>query len=165
LGGFSLEHADIGSESPVEVLMNAHLGMVALYLGDLERALGAGRALQRFVELQPAIEARFYLRMSRSGELQTEFPAEIAGLSVIDAGQTGQAWFFIGYPMAFLARLYLMTGAQSFLRSACRYFDFAHRCGEHLVNEHFAHKVAWGGCGAGARHWQSGPPGLQRADH
>ncbi|MGA7980009.1 MAG: hypothetical protein WCA32_07245 [Chromatiaceae bacterium] len=103
---------------PAEFQGQSPLGMAALYLGDLERALGAGRTLQRFVELQPAIDARFYLRMSRSGELQTEFPAEIAGLSVIDAGQTGQAWFFIGYPIAFLARLYLVTRAQRFLKSA-----------------------------------------------
>jgi hypothetical protein len=37
-----------------------------------------------------------------------------------------------------------MTGTQTFLRSGCSYFGFARRCGDHLVNEHFAHKVAWG---------------------
>jgi hypothetical protein len=102
-GGFTLEQAGGATERLVELLMSAHLGMAALYLGDQERALAAGRILQRFVKLQPAIDQRFYLRMRRSGTLQTEFPAEIAGLSVIDATQNGQAWCFIGYPMARMA--------------------------------------------------------------
>ena len=144
LGGFTTEHAESRSDSPVEVLMSAHLGLAALYFGDRERAMGVGRVLGRFVELQPDIENRFLLRMNIRGELQTDFPADAAGLHVIDANQGGQAWFFVGYPMAFLARLYCATGNRAFLASACSYFDFALRCEQRLVSEHFAHKVAWG---------------------
>ena len=143
-GGFTLQRAEDGNESHVEVLMTAHLGMAALYFGDLQRAMGAGRVLQQFLDLQPDIGHRFLLRMAQGGRLQTDFPAEAAGLHVIDADQPGQAWFFIGYPMAFLARLYLATGESGFLSGAVRYFDFARRCGERLIAEHFAHKVAWG---------------------
>ena len=143
-GGFMLDHVGTGNESPVEVLMTAHLGMAALYFGDLQRAMGAGRVLQQFLDLQPDSGHRFLLRMAQGGRLQTDFPAEAAGLHVIDGNQPGQAWFFIGYPMAFLAGLSLATGDRGFLFSASRYFDFAHRCGERLVAEHFAHKVAWG---------------------
>jgi hypothetical protein len=142
--GFMLQHAGSGPDGPVEVLMTAHLGMAALYFGDLPRASGAGRMLLRFVALQPDIKHRFFLRVERGGGLQTDFPAAAAGLHTINADQQGQAWFFIGYPMAFLARLYLATGDPEFLSGAVRYFDFARRCGERLVAEHFAHKVAWG---------------------
>jgi len=34
LGGFTLEHAEIGSESPGEVLMSAHLRRVRLFCND-----------------------------------------------------------------------------------------------------------------------------------
>lgn len=124
--------------------MTAHLGMAALYFGDVQRATGAGRMLRQFLDLQPDIERRFLLRMGRGARLQTDFPAEAAGLHVVDPEQAGQAWFFIGYPIAFLARLSLATGDPGFLSGASRYFDFARRCGERLVAEHFAHKVAWG---------------------
>jgi hypothetical protein len=124
--------------------MTAHLGMAALYFGDLQRATGAGRVLQQFLDLQPDSGHRFLLRMEHGGRLHTDYPAEAAGLHVIHADQPGQAWFFIGYPMAFLARLYLATGERDFLSGASRYFDFARRCGKPLIAEHFAHKVAWG---------------------
>jgi hypothetical protein len=143
-GGFMLEQAGAGNESPVEVLMTAHLAMVVLYLGDLQWAIGAGRILQQLLDLQPDIGHRFLLRMALGGGLQTDFPAEAAGLHMIDAEQPGQAWFFIGYPIASLARLALATGDRGFLFSASRYFDFAHRRGERLVAEHFARKVARG---------------------
>jgi hypothetical protein len=142
-GGFMLEQAGAGNESPVEVLMTAHLAMAVLYLGDLQWAIGAGRILQQFLDLQPDIGHRFLLRMALGGGLQTDFPAEAAGLHVIDAEQPGQAWLFIGYPIASLARPALATGDRGFLFSASRHFDFAHRHGERPVAEHFAHKVAW----------------------
>jgi hypothetical protein len=124
--------------------MTAHLGLNALYLGESGLAEDAGRALQRFVALQPSPETRFFLRMVGAGALQTDFPAEAAGLHVIAADQPGQAWFFIGYPMAFLARLYRATGASEHLSTARGYLEYAERCAPHLVGEHFAHKVAWG---------------------
>lgn len=132
------------AQGGAEVLMTAHLGLNALYLGERDLAEDAGRALGRFLTLQPSPEARFFLRMAGSGALQTDFPAKAAGPHVIAADQPGQAWFFIGYPMAFLARLYRATGESTHLSTARGYLDFARRCGPHLVGEHFGHKVAWG---------------------
>jgi hypothetical protein len=145
LGGFVIDDrtAD-GANGTVEVLMCAHLGLVALYLGDLESAQGSGRALQQFLALQPSPDTHFFLRMTGAGMLQTDFPAETAGLHVIAADQPGQAWFFIGYPMAFLTRLFRVTGEPQDLASARGYFDFAERCASCMLGEHFAHKVAWG---------------------
>jgi hypothetical protein len=127
-----------------EVLMTAHLGLNALYLGERGLAEQAGLALKRFLKVQPSPETRFFLRMVEPGAVQTDFPAEAAGLHVIAADQPGQAWFFIGYPMAFLAHLYRATGESEHLSTARGYLEFAGRCAPHLVGEHFAHKVAWG---------------------
>lgn|GEM_PF-2772073 len=72
------------------------------------------------------------------------FWRKTAGLHVIAADQPGQAWFFIGYPMAFLARLFRATGELQYLATARGYFDFTQHCAAYMVDEHFAHKVAWG---------------------
>ena len=141
LDGFALAPA---ADADIEVLMCAHLGLAALYLGELALAESAGRALRRFLDQQPRPETRFYLRMTGAGALRTDFPAQAAGLHVVAADQPGQAWFFIGYPMAFLSRLYRANGDPACLETARGYFAFAERAAPHLVAEHFAHKVAWG---------------------
>ncbi|WP_322757062.1 hypothetical protein [Synechococcus sp. CBW1107] len=128
----------------LELLTCAHLGLVSLYLGELERARGAASTLQRFLDLQPSPSSRFYLRMTPEERLQTEFPAEAAGLHVVDAGQPGQAWFFLGYPMAFLCRLNQATGEPVPLATARAYGVFAEACAPRMVGEPLAHKVAWG---------------------
>jgi len=144
LDGFTLQSASDPNDATVEILTCAHLGLAALYLGDLALALGAGRALGRFLDRQPSPQARFYLRIAGSGKVQTDFPAEAAGLHLIAADQPGQAWFFIGYPIALLARLYRATGETEYLAIAQGYFAFVERCAPCMLTEHFAHKVAWG---------------------
>ena len=144
LDGFTIEPVSVSTDTAIEVLTCAHLGLAALYLGEPDLARGAGRALKRFLDLQPSPESRFYLRIAGDGKLQTDFPAEAAGLHVIQADEPGQAWFFIGYPMAFLVRLSRATGEAAHLATARGYFAFAERCARRMVAEHFAHKVAWG---------------------
>jgi hypothetical protein len=144
LGGFAIDRTENGANGNVEVLMCAHLGLDALYLGDLELARGSGRALRQFMRLQPSPDTRFFLRMAGAGLLEIDFPEAAAGLHVIAAEQPGQAWFFIGYPMAFLTRLFRATGDPEDLETARGYFDFARRCAPRMLGEHFAHKVAWG---------------------
>jgi len=144
LDGFRIEPAADPSAGTVELLTCAHLGLAALYLGDLDRALGAGRTLRRFLDLQPSPETHLYLRIAGDGRLQTDFPSELAGLHVIAAHQPGQAWFFAGYPIAFLARLHRATGEAGHLGSAEGFLEFVERCAPRMTSEHFAHKVAWG---------------------
>lgn len=111
-----------GGQGPVlELLTCAHLGLASLYFGDLERARGAALALQRFLDLQPSPASRLDLRMTLEESLVTEFPPEAAPLYRVEAGEPGQAWFFIGYPMAFLCRLHQATGAATPLATARGY--------------------------------------------
>lgn len=96
-GGFTLIHIDdAGADGTTEVLMCAHLGLAALYLGDIALARDAALALGRFLDAQPEPGTRFFLRINAAGDLVTGFPEEAAGLHVIAADQPGQAWFFLG---------------------------------------------------------------------
>ncbi len=131
-------------KSQREILMTAHLGLAALYMGDLRAGEAAGDALIRFYESQPDPTHKLYLRMDSHGELVTTFPAEATILHVIDASQAGQAWFFVGYPIAFLSILHRATGNQRHLDAARSHAEFALACGERLTKEHFGHKAGWG---------------------
>ncbi len=133
-----------GTTSPREMLMTAHLGLAALYLGELPVAMAAGEALLRFLEVQPAPTERLYLRVDGAGAPVTSFPAEAAFFHVVEASSAGQGWFFVGYPIAFLSLLYGATSDARHLEGARSYADFTLRCGERLTSEHFGHKVGWG---------------------
>jgi hypothetical protein len=50
----------------------------------------------------------------------------------------------IGYPIAFLAKLFETTGDGVHLRTACDYLDFALSCEGNLRSCYTSHKVAWG---------------------
>ena len=141
---FLIRLPETDGEVVSDVLTNAHLGLCALYLGDLEKALSAGRMLLRCAECQPDPDAAFHLRLDGRGNPVTEFPAEAAAFHRVSATEPEQAYFMIGYPMAFLAKLYEATGDEAWLRGARRYLDFALFCGEAIRRCHYSHKVAWG---------------------
>jgi hypothetical protein len=144
LGGSCLEkpyHA--GERDQVEMLMTAHLGLAALYFGEVSMAESAGGALLRFVARQPAPDELMLLRMDQGGELIADFTQEQAFVHKVLARGQGQGWFFVGYPIAFLGLLYRATGRAEALDGARAYLEFALRC-PGLPDEHFAHKVAWG---------------------
>ncbi|MEX1323772.1 MAG: hypothetical protein AB1Z21_06190, partial [Synechococcaceae cyanobacterium] len=165
--GFTLQpRSDSGGDGqcPVlELLTCAHLGLASLYFGDLERARGAALALQRFLEAQPSPASRLYLRMTPEGQLKTEFPLEAAPLHCVEAGAPGQAWFFLGYPMAFLCRLHQATGEAAPLPTARGYGAFAEACAPRMVAEPFAHKVAWGCAELAAATGEAAPRALSEA--
>lgn len=149
-GGFCLARRYCGDGSDViELLTTAHLGMAALFCGELPLALAAGHCLRRFWEQQPQPERRLLLRMDDAGELIVDWPDAAARLHVVDASKPGQAWFFVGYPIAFLVLLASATGnsanlARAHLATAKAFAGFAERCGGALLSDDHAHAVAWG---------------------
>ncbi|MCA9686547.1 MAG: hypothetical protein KC457_30545, partial [Myxococcales bacterium] len=149
-GGFCLAGPYRGDGSDItELLTTAHLGLTALYCGELPLALAAGQYLREFWDRQPQPEARLYLRMNDKGEFITDFPADQAALHVVERDQPGQAWFFIGYPMAFLVQLTRATAsavhmAAANLETAQAYAGFAIDCSELMKDDHQSHKVGWG---------------------
>ena len=150
LGGFCLDgHYRGEGNDVIDMLTTAHLGMTALYCGELPLALAAGHCLRRFWEHQPDPERRLLLRMDDAGEFIDAWPAELAKVHVIEASTSDQAWFFLGYPIAFLVMLARATGnsanlARAHLSTAKAFAQFAERCGDALIGDHYAHKVGWG---------------------
>lgn len=137
----SRDGADEGD--PIEVLMTAHLGYAALSFGDLPVAEACGKALADIFAAQPEPEKRLMLRMTPDGGFVEPDSPDEAPLHVVEAGRDDQAFFFVGYPIAFLTQLYRATGDKGALDTARRYADFAIGCGEAIEVNHFAHKVGW----------------------
>jgi hypothetical protein len=127
-----------------DALTTAHLGLVCLYFGDLERAQGAGRWLARLLAIQPDLRTGLFLRLDRSGHLVRDVPEDKAVFHLVSAREPDQAYFMIGYPVAFLAKLFEATADDAHLRAACGYLDFGLSCDGNLRSCPTSHKVAWG---------------------
>lgn len=143
-GGFTTTQPYGTGDNVVDVLTTAHLGLLNLYFGNLEKAKQAGNLLHKFISIQPDINQGIYLRLDGNGKLVTEFPSDSAVLFFVSAKQAYQAYFMIGYPIAFLGKLYQATGEASYLDAAKNYLDFALSCHGSIGSFHFSHKVAWG---------------------
>jgi hypothetical protein len=141
-GGFRTSGAS--GSGGADALTTAHLGLVCLYFGDLRRAEGAGCWLARLLAVQPDLRTGLFLRVDRSGELVHDVPEDKAAFYVVRAREPHQAYFMIGYPIAFLAKLFAATGDDAHLRAARGYLDFALSCEGNLRSCYTSHKVAWG---------------------
>jgi hypothetical protein len=143
-GGFTTNKPYGQADNVVDLLSTAHLGLTALYFGDLEKANSAGELLQRFVSMQPDIKQGFYLRLNDAGKIITDFPQQASIFFKVSVLQPDQAYFMVGYPIAFLGKLYQATHDRRYLDTAKRYLDFAFNCHDDLRTCHSSHKIAWG---------------------
>jgi hypothetical protein len=143
-GGFTTQKPYGESENIVDAFTTAHLGLTSLYFGGLEKAEKAGHLLQKFFSIQPHLGSGFYLRMDDAGRLITEYAKAAALFHKVSASESEQAYFMIGYPIAFLGKLYLATANTEYLEAALRYLDFAMGCHSSIRAFHYSHKVAWG---------------------
>lgn len=143
-GGFTTR-CPYSEQAPniVDVLTTAHLGLAALYFGEIEKATQAGKLLQRFMAVQPDLGTGFYLRMDDDGNLIGDYAPDAALFHRVSAQEPQQAYFMIGYPIGFMAKLYMATGVSGFLDTAVGYLDFAMACHESILAFHYSHKVAW----------------------
>jgi hypothetical protein len=142
-GGFFTSGPPGAGWAETDALTTAHLGLVCLYFGDRARAEGAGRWLARLLALQPDPRTGLFLRLDRAGNLVRDVPTQKAAFYLVHASEPDQAYFMIGYPMAFLAKLYEATAGEAYLTAARGYLDFALACHGHLRRCHTSHKVAW----------------------
>lgn len=143
-GGFTTHSPYVESNNIVDVLTTAHLGLTSLYFGEIEKAKSAGNLLQRFISIQPDLKSCFYLRMNDNNKLITEYSQDAALFRKVSSIEPDQAYFMIGYPIAFLGKLYMASGTSEYLDTAIRYLDFAMGCHNSIHAFHFSHKVAWG---------------------
>jgi hypothetical protein len=143
-GGFLTSGPSGSGGGETDALTTAHLGLVCLYFGDLSRAEGAGRWLARLLTLRPDSRAGLFLRLDRSGHLIHDIPQDKAAFYLVSAHEPNQAYFMIGYPIAFLAKLYEGTGDEVYLKAAGDYLNLALSCEGNLRSSPTSHKVAWG---------------------
>jgi len=143
-GGFTTRRP-YAEQAPniVDVLTTAHLGLAALYFGEIDKAIRAGKLLQRFIIVQPDPASGFYLRMDDDGNLITDYAPDAALFHRVSATQPQQAYFMIGYPIGYLGKLHMATGTAEYLDAAIRYLDFAMACHDSIRSFHYSHKVAW----------------------
>lgn len=127
-----------------DTLSTSHGGLMALYFGDLEKARAAGDLLLEMYAAQDSLTTGFYLRIDRKGRLIKEYPPEMGGFYLVSATEENQAYFFIGYPIAYLGLLYRATGDERYQDGADAYLDFALATTGNIRSFFFAHKVAWG---------------------
>ena len=143
-GGFTTQNPYQQDGNVLDALTTAHLGLVALYMGELSKARTAGHLLESFLFLQPDQQNGFYLRIKENGELIMDYPEETAMFFQVTASQPNQAYFMLGYPIAFLGKLFLATRDARFIDTAEAYLEFLLSCRGNLATFHYSHKVAWG---------------------
>ena len=143
-GGFTTHKPYGQNENTMDVLTVAHLGLVALYLGDLKKAKTAGQLLQTFLFLQPNKQEGFYLRLRDNGDLITDFVEDSSLFFHVNPTQPNQAYFMLGYPIAFLGKLFSVTNDPRNIDTAHEYLEFLLGCKGNLRTFHYSHKVAWG---------------------
>ena len=144
LEGFTTRNPYGQDDNTVDVLTTAHLGLVALYFGNLKKAKAAGQLIQTILSLQPNTKKGFFLRLTDEGNLITEYPGDSALFFLVSATQPNQAYFMLGYPIAFLGKLYSATQDSHYLHTAKEYLEFLLTCQGNLRAFHYSHKVAWG---------------------
>ena len=143
-GGFTTRKPYGKGDNTIDALTTAHLGLVALYLGDLDKAKAAGQLIQTFHTLQPDTQKGFFLRLNDEGNIITDFQEDSSFFFLVSATQPNQAYFMLGYPIAFLGKLYAATNDSHYLDTTKKYLEFLFTCQGNLRTFHYSHKVAWG---------------------
>ena len=146
-GGFNTNapyNANQADSSVTDTLSISHGGLMALYFGDMEKAKAAGDLLLDLYAAQDDLDTGFYLRIDSQGKPIKTFPKDSAVFYLISSKEDNQAYFFVGYPIAYLGLLYRATGDQRYQEGANAYLDYAMSISGNIRSFFFAHKVGWG---------------------
>ncbi len=138
-GGFSAAEG-----RPYDILSTASAAHICLVTGFLEQARWAGDFMVRLLENQPHPEERFYVRADEEARSITKFTDEEAPFFVVDTRQKRQFYFYYGFPMATLGKLYAATGDERYVRGGARCYDFLLHCAEDRFRMPASGKVGWG---------------------
>lgn len=124
-GGFPAARDLVAGDVPQDMLSACMAGLVLLYRGKLDKALRAGKFLIDLFEAQPDPANRIYLNLTPSGRILTEYPAERSYMYLIDKRRPEQPYFAPGAAMAFLSKLFLVSGKHEYLAYAEKYYQLA----------------------------------------
>lgn len=138
---------DYGNNS-VDMLLTAHLGLLSLETNDMEAAVSAGECLLTHLGAQEDVDGKLgkavFLRLDDvSMSVEEDYPAELEPFYAVDSRKPNQLYFMVGYPMAYLCKLYSATQERRFLQGAIQLAEFCLTCHESMYSFHFAHKIAW----------------------
>ncbi|XP_050405791.1 uncharacterized protein LOC126821413 [Patella vulgata] len=135
-----------GKGQEVGIFMTSHVGLTALYFGELDFATGLGDSVERFVANQPNLQEEFFIRMSTDTKnvVREASTPELGPFYSVKVSQPNQLYFLLGYPVIFLCKLFQATQKQHYLTSAEKILDFVLSCDKSMYNFHFSHKVAYG---------------------
>lgn len=138
-GGFrTLPSGDL-----TDTLSTARAGMLCLFLGLLPRATQAGDFLLDAVDRQRAADGPIPVAFSPSGGPAAPPQGEDQSFYLIDTSKKDQRYYYLGFPMAFLTRLYQATGEQRYLEGAQTLFALHKKCAEDVFSA----------CGSGPSGW------------
>ena len=127
----------------VDVGSTCAASLAMIYTGRWTAATRAAEFLMRVLDQQPQPREAFYTRFSTNGQAITEFPDEVATVSVIRFSQRTQAYWFLGFAARILALVHRATNRRDLLQAALRYVDVFNQCHEDRW-EYFANdKMGW----------------------
>ncbi|MFH1006363.1 MAG: hypothetical protein V1800_02510 [Candidatus Latescibacterota bacterium] len=138
-GGFSA-----GKGKPYDILCTASAAHICLVTGYLDQAKRAGDFILKQLEKQPCPDERFYVRADENGNAITEFSEEEASFFAVETSQKRQFYFYYGFPMASLGKLYAATGDERYVRGGAQCFDFLLLCEEDRFRMPASGKAGWG---------------------
>lgn len=116
-----------------------------LYSSEIELAKACGEGLLKFMSSQPRMDEEIFLRASaKTGTLITSPPEKMELFYVVKRDSKNQMYFFLGYHIIFMTKLFQVTKNQQFLDSAKSVLDFALTCHESMCTFSFSHKLAYG---------------------
>lgn len=127
-----------------DLLSTSMSGLACLAVGYADAAREAGDHIVRMWQRQPDLPRRVYFQWHDEEELLTDVPGEAAASFCIDAGATQQRYFQVGIAAAFLAKLFEVTGEESYLRVAREAIDVTTSFAADRYATPQSGKVGWG---------------------
>ena len=138
------------------IFNSAHLGLTNLFLGKKTIAKKIGDVMVQMINKQPCLSDDinnnkvYFNRFNDDLELLTEdrLNRQDGGVklaAILKVDEKNQCWWSLGYPIAYLATLYQVTGKNKYLLTSEKLLNFIiNDCCDDVRNNIISHKVMWG---------------------
>jgi hypothetical protein len=132
------------------IFTSAHLGFSMMHCGQNDKAGLVADTIVKMVGKQPDMNndtLTYYNRFDDNHELIKSWDADDKGVklaAIVNGNEEVQCWWSLGYPVAFMAHMYNMTGKAEYLQTAEIILEFVARCHPNSRNSIIAHKIMWG---------------------
>ena len=141
-GGFRIQRDRL--DAPRDLLCSAQAGNACLFTGRLQEAKSVGRFLRTVYEAQPYPDKELFFVYKPGVGLRTEFPDERQKIHSIRTDTPRQMYFNMGIAAAFLARLTMETGDQSWSALGRNYLKIGFNVLDEMYETAQVGKVGWG---------------------